>query len=394
MERGRESGSSTPVDAGPDESYGLAHACIVCSTPLAGVPSIVFRLAGIRRSPRNPNLCTRCNTHAEEGRIVELTVLFADVSSFTEMTHELGPQRTHELVDAFLQMATQELVRHDGFLDKYIGDAVMAFFNAPVRRTDHAAQAVAAAQAIMAGVPRLRERFSIDLDISVGIASGWARLGRLGSQEGKDYTALGDVVNLAARLQSQAGVGEILVDGPVYEAAADHYPDSAEEQLWLKGFKDATAAHRLNAARDRPAPLRGEGSRGGRALGLGGMLFAILGAPCAAATLIGPAAVSVGFVSGIGASSALWALGDAPIRYPILALATLGALANLYTVWHASRLRREMGRGHGLLAMTRLERQQTLFLMSTSILALGVVGFEFYAHDQLVGQMPMKMPMK
>lgn len=96
---------------------------------MEGPLSCLFRIAGIRRSSRNPNLCSRCNTHVEEGRIVELSLLFADLSSFTELTHELDLERTHEVVDAFLKMTTNVLVEHGAFIDKYVGDAVMAFFN-------------------------------------------------------------------------------------------------------------------------------------------------------------------------------------------------------------------------------------------------------------------------
>ena len=181
--------------------------------------------SGISRSARNPNLCNRCNTHVEEGRVVELTVLFADLSGFTAMTRQLGPERTHAVVDAFLKSATYALVRHGAFIDKYVGDAVMAFFNAPIRYEDHAARAVAAALEIEAEMPALSERFGIDLRAAIGVASGWAHVGRLGSGEGKDYTAIGDVVNLAARLEGQAHGGEVVVDEPVYRQVADQYPD-------------------------------------------------------------------------------------------------------------------------------------------------------------------------
>ncbi|MSQ24595.1 MAG: adenylate/guanylate cyclase domain-containing protein [Chloroflexi bacterium] len=317
----------------------LADACVICTTPLAGALGYAFGMLGIGRSSRNPNLCTRCNTHAEEGRLVELTVLFADISSFTEMTHQLGPERTHEVVDAFLQMATAALIEHQAFIDKYIGDAVMAFFNVPIHSHDHAAQAVAAAEAIMAGLPALQKRFGLDLNASVGIASGWARLGRLGSKDAKDYTAIGDVVNLAARLEGQARAGEILLDRNVYQAVAGSYHEAAEELLMLKGFGEAIPAYRLNTGEGIPRPLGAAGDHAGRALSLGAILFAILGAPCAAATLIGPLAVALGFAGATGAAGVLWGLGDAPIRYPILALATLGALANLYVIWHARGIR-------------------------------------------------------
>ena len=133
-----------------------APQCLICGTVLDGPIGYLFKLVGIGRSARNQNLCTRCSTHAEEGRVVELTVLFADLSSFTELTHRLGPERTHEVVDAFLKTATYVLVRHGAFIDKYVGDAVMAFFNAPIRYEDHAARAVMASLELQREVPNAR----------------------------------------------------------------------------------------------------------------------------------------------------------------------------------------------------------------------------------------------
>src|SRR5207245_11113870 len=121
----------------PSSSSHLSAQCSVCGTPLSGAMSVVFRIVGIRRSPRNPNICTRCRTHVEEGRLVDITVLFADLSSFTELTHDLGAERTHEVVDAFLRMATEILVKHDAFIDKYTRDAVMAIVNRPLLHEDH-----------------------------------------------------------------------------------------------------------------------------------------------------------------------------------------------------------------------------------------------------------------
>src|SRR3954453_6699526 len=111
---------------------GLAAQCGICGTVLSGPLSHVFRAAGIKRSPRNPNICSRCDTHVEEGVLVEGTVLFGDLSSFTELTQELGSERTHEVVDAFLRAASEIITRHGGFIDKYTGDAVMALFNVPI----------------------------------------------------------------------------------------------------------------------------------------------------------------------------------------------------------------------------------------------------------------------
>src|SRR4026208_135020 len=194
----------------------LAAQCSVCGTMLSGALSAVSRTFGIKRSPRNPNICTRCSTHVEEGRMVEITVLFADLSSFTELTQDLGAEKTHEVVDAFLRMATEVLVKHGAFIDKYVGDAVMALFNVPIRQDDHALRAAEAAKDVAMALPTLGAHFGLSLEVSAGIATGFAHVGRLGVDDSKDYTAIGDVVNLAARLQSKAGAGEVLISEESY----------------------------------------------------------------------------------------------------------------------------------------------------------------------------------
>ena len=140
---------------------------------------------------------------------MEMTVVFADLSSFTEMTGRLGATTTYSVVDEFLRLASATLMSHGAFIDKYIGDAVMALFNVPIKRADHAAAAVAAAAKLQELLPGLSERLGVPLQASIGIASGFARVGRLGSDDIKDYTAIGDAVNQAARLQAQAGATEI-----------------------------------------------------------------------------------------------------------------------------------------------------------------------------------------
>jgi adenylate cyclase len=363
---------------------------VICETPLAGPLGVLFRAVGVSRSSRNPNLCNRCNTHTEEGKLLELTVVFVDVSSFTELTQELGAERTHEVVDAFLRMASDALTRHGAFIDKYIGDAVMAFFNAPIKYPDHAARAVAAAQEIQEALPALGERFGLDLKASVGIASGWARVGRLGSSDGRDYTAIGDVVNLAARLQGQARAGEIMTDGEVYRQVADHFSGVPAESIVLKGFKDPVPSHRLGSA---ATPFDHHGGIGRadtgvkeerrQALSVGAVIFAVLGAPCAAVGLIGPLAIALGAGTLFGAlgTQVFPVLDSAPVRIPILTLATLGSLANIYTVWHARQLRQQASAEERELPMTRLERRRTIMVTAASVLTLLVVGFELYAHE-------------
>ena len=189
----------------------LAEQCLVCSLPLSGMLGGAVSLLGIGRSSRNPNFCTRCNTHLEEGRLVELTMLFADLTSFTELTNRLGAEKTYDVVDRYLRFASQILTSHGAFIDKFVGDCVMAFFNVPAKTPDHPRAAVAAALELQTRLPELAAELGMTLEATVGIATGFARVGRLGSGDVKDYTAIGEVVNQAARLQAQARPGEVVV---------------------------------------------------------------------------------------------------------------------------------------------------------------------------------------
>ena len=350
---------------------------------LSGAISIIYRTFGVRRSPRNPNICTRCSTHVEEGRMVEITVLFADLSSFTELTQDLGAEKTHEVVDAFLRMATDVLVKHGAFIDKYVGDAVMALFNVPIRYDDHARRAVAAATELGAGLKTLGSSFALTLDASVGIATGHARVGRLGSDDSKDYTAIGDVVNLAARLQSKAGAGEILVGEETYLKHPGDFLDAIAEQAVLKGFREPVKAFRLHgssAVRLVDDPLE---SAAREKTSIGAIIFGILGAPCAVVTLIGPLSVAVGASGIFGLVGALTFLDQSALRIPVLAVTTLAVTANLYTLWHVRKLRLEAKVPAHLKTMTVLEKRRTTFVFAASLITLGIVGFEVVAHIML-----------
>ena len=312
-----------------------------------------------------------------------MTVLFADLSSFTELTQELGPERTHEVVDAFLRMATDVLVRHGAFIDKYIGDAVMALFNAPIRHENHRRRAIVAATELGAGLDTLGRRFSLPLRASVGIATGWARVGRLGSEDSKDYTAIGDVVNLAARLQGKAGAGEILISEESYADSASEFAEATPERLALKGFREPVKAYRLHGkanaqpADEAPQPAMKE------KVSLGAIIFGVLGAPCAVTTLISPLAVALGAGGLFGLSAALAFLDQSALRIPILTLAILAAVANLYTLYHARKLRIEEKVPAHLKVTTTLEKRRTVLVLAASLLTVGIVAFEIIAHIML-----------
>jgi adenylate cyclase len=363
----------------------LAAQCSICGTMLAGGLSVVYRTFGIRRSPRNPNICTRCSTHVEEGRMIEITVLFADLSSFTELTQELGAEKTHEVVDAFLRMATDVLVQHGAFIDKYVGDAVMALFNVPIISEDHARRAVTAATELITRLKTLGAGFGLDLNASVGIATGFARVGRLGSDDAKDYTAIGDVVNLAARLQSKAGAGEILISEESYQKHPGDFPEAKAEEAMLKGFREPVRAYRLHGNSGSALISDPLESSARTRTSIGAIVFGILGAPCAVVTLIGPLAVAVGAGGVFGLIGVLTFLDRSALRVPILILTTLVSLANLYTLWHAHKLRSEAKVPTLIKNMTGLEKRRTMFVLTASVVTLGIVAFEVVAHILLHG---------
>lgn len=359
-----------------------AH-CVVCGIPLAGVAAAVLAWRGIGRSARNPNLCTRCGAHLEEGRLVELTVLFADLSSFTAMTGRLGAEATYSVVDEYLRLAAGVLMSRGATIDKFIGDAVMAFFNVPIRRSDHEAAAVTAAQELQAAIPGLSEKLGVELRASIGIASGFARVGRLGSDDPKDYSAIGECVNQAARLQAQARAGETLVSEAVYRKVAASFPGVAPESLALKGFSERSVAYRLDGA---PAGPPAESTPDPRpAMSWSALLLALLGSGCLGKTVALAAALAYGAASAASLSAVAVFLDEGPLRAPVLWAATAASTAVLFYLLRQRRLRRECVARHHCLEMTADEKRYVARAAALACAALALVAFELLSHRFDVG---------
>jgi adenylate cyclase len=216
--------------------------------PLRGPLSAPFRLFGIRPSRMNPNTCTICEmafSRVMKARAVTIdaTVMFADLRGYTALTQTLEPAALTSLLDAFYDDCAAAIWRHDGLLNKTIGDAVFAIFNFPVRQQDHAAQALLAARDIQTQFARRRDELvsSIgpgghDVGIGIGIDSGETNFGEFGHAH-RDLTAVGTVVNRAARAQAAAGSGEILVTSAVRDRAGNLVEGQGREHA-LKGFQE------------------------------------------------------------------------------------------------------------------------------------------------------------
>jgi len=140
-----------------------------------------------------------------EGRHCDITVLFSDLRGFTSLAEKLGPAQTGNLLNAYFDVMIPLVFKRQGTLDKLIGDAIMAFFGAPLDIEDHPDAAARCALAMLAAIATLRQQDipgAAKLDLGVGLNTGRAIVGNLGSQQFRDYTVIGDAVNLASRLES------------------------------------------------------------------------------------------------------------------------------------------------------------------------------------------------
>jgi adenylate cyclase len=152
---------------------------------------------------------------ALRGERREVTVLFCDVRGFTPLSERLSPEEVVLLLNDFYTLMIETTFKHDGTLDKFMGDAVMAIFGAPIAHPDHSARAVLTALAMREGIAGLNEKRAREgkegVSIGIGVSAGEAVAGTVGTEERMEYTVIGDSVNLAARLESNARPGQILI---------------------------------------------------------------------------------------------------------------------------------------------------------------------------------------
>jgi class 3 adenylate cyclase len=214
---------------------------------LRGVLSAPYRVVGLRPSRMNPNTCTFCELMFSKVMkatkiTIDATILFADLRGYTSLSQSMSAEAMGGLLDIFYDECASAIWRHDGILNKTIGDAVMAVFNFPIKQPDHARQALLAAREIQAQfASRQKEtaaligRAGVSAGIGIGIDSGELSFGEFGRSH-RDLTAIGTVVNTAARAQSAANPGQILVTGTVHQRAEAELPGSTAAPYELKGF--------------------------------------------------------------------------------------------------------------------------------------------------------------
>jgi len=160
------------------------------------------------------------------GVVKEVTALFVDVRGFTAFSEANPPEKVVDMINRYLGLTSRAIQSNKGTIDKFIGDATMALFNAPNDVENHALRAVKAAWEMKQGSISLQkeifEEYGVDLQFGIGINTGKAVVGNMGSDFRMDYTAIGDAINTAARLESGAGKGQIIISDDTYNQVKDH----------------------------------------------------------------------------------------------------------------------------------------------------------------------------
>lgn len=210
--------------------------CRMCASPFKGPGAPLMRLIGKRPSASNPNWCNSCFTFMSKhhgGAEIEGAMLFADIRGSTALAEAMTPSEYHALLDRFFTTATNIVFKYDGFVDKFVGDELVALFFPLLSGERFVERSVAAATEL------LRATGHADPEgpwapVGVGVHSGRAWFGVVGDSGHNELTAVGDTVNVAARLGAAAGTGEVVVSVDAATAAGLD-PDLERRTLDLKG---------------------------------------------------------------------------------------------------------------------------------------------------------------
>lgn len=186
------------------------------------------------------------------GRRMAVTVLFADVVAFTKLAEKDPAERVVSLLNELFSMLSEIVFRHGGTVDKFIGDCIMAVWGAPVPAADHASRALAAAEDMIRFLETANEgwlsKYGAEIRLGIGVNSGEAIVGNIGSDKRMEYTVIGDVVNVAARLEAIAAPNEILVGEATQRLAREgDFELSLLGEKKLTGREAATKVYRLEA---------------------------------------------------------------------------------------------------------------------------------------------------
>ena len=188
------------------------------------------------------------------GESREVAVLFVDIRGFTPMSENLQPEQVVDILNSYLELTTNSIFNNGGTLDKFIGDATMAVFNAPFDLDDYIFKACKTALDIVAGGDAIEskflEKYGRSVGFGVGVNCGRAVVGNIGCSFRMDYTAIGDTVNTAARLEANAKRGQVLISQEVYDKVKDRVTVEPIGTIPLKGKSKEVFVYSLTGLKD------------------------------------------------------------------------------------------------------------------------------------------------
>jgi adenylate cyclase len=232
---------------------GVMAFCKACYAPFAGPLARSLRIVGHGPSPLDPDFCRRCHAHVPVGGAeVEITVLFADLRGSMSLAEHVPAVEFTEQLNCFYESVVPVLVGHDALVDKLVGDQVMALFVPAFAGQHHADRAVRAAMELL--------RTAADgVALGVGVHTGLAFVGVVGVPDGvTDFTAIGDTVNVAARLAAEAAAGEVLyTELTAARLPTDRAPTGSPERIAVRGRQEPITLHSFRLApKDARTPTR------------------------------------------------------------------------------------------------------------------------------------------
>ena len=244
---------------------GGAKFCLECATPVGASGSAPRFASPQAYTPKHLAERILRSKAALEGERKHVTILFADVKSSTELAEQMDPEQWHTILDRFFEILTEGVHRFEGTVNQYTGDGIMALFGAPIAHEDHALRACYAALHLREGLNRytddLRLSHGLNLGVRMGMNSGEVIVGKIGDDLRMDYTAQGQTVNLAARMEQIAAPGHIYLTDRTAQQVEGYFRLRDVGQLQIKGVRDdvrvwdlqdiGTLRTRLDAARSR-----------------------------------------------------------------------------------------------------------------------------------------------
>jgi adenylate cyclase len=221
--------------------------CRFCNAPFGGIGGMLVKaLFGKRRSDLNPRYCNLCEVASREfpgGAEVPMSMLFADIRGSTALSEKMSPTEFSQLINRFYLAATKVIIDEDGLVEKLAGDAVAAFWGAGFAGPQYVERTIKVAQKLLHVLERQK------IPVGIGVHAGVAYFGAMGAAGGlTEISAIGDEVNLAARLASKAAAGEIIVSEQALEETDIDGNGLESRSLELKGISEPVRVRVMHAA--------------------------------------------------------------------------------------------------------------------------------------------------